>query len=325
MEASQYTLKKSVHFKGVGLHSGYPVDLTIKPAKANHGIRFKLTGNDQSMPAFIDRVIDTSLATTIAEKDMVFSTTEHLLGALTGLGIDNALVELNGPELPIMDGSAENFVNDLQKASRKMQKSQRQFIKVTKEIRYQESDKQVKILPHDGLQLTCKIDFEHELIKNQSYSIELSPESFSHEIASARTFGFLEQVEQLQRNGYALGGSLKNAVVIDQNGVINKEGLRFKDEFVRHKILDLLGDLTLLGHPLLGHVIAEKSGHSQHLGLMKELLAHPDSWHLVELRETDESGIIEKLVTTTKNAGQKLKPFLTPSANFINAACPAVG
>jgi len=323
MESSQYTLNKSVSFEGIGLHSGYPVNLTVKPAKANHGIRFKLAGNDHSMPAFLDRVVDTSLATTIAEKDMVFSTTEHLLAALTGLGIDNALIELNGPELPIMDGSAESFVNDLQKVSRKAQKSRRQFIKITKEIQYTDGNKLVKILPHNGLKITCKIDFKHNLIKSQNYSLEISPESFSKEIASARTFGFLEQVEQLQQSGYALGGSLDNAVVVDKNGVMNKEGLRFKDEFVRHKILDVLGDITLLGYPLLGHVIAERSGHSQHYGLMKELLSHPDSWQLIEMQETAGSGILENLVNTTKNAGHKLKPFLTPLTDFADAACTA--
>ena len=322
MEALQHTLKKSVSLRGIGLHSGYPVKLTIKPAKANHGIRFKLAGNDASMPAFMDRVIDTSLATTIAENDMVFSTTEHLLGALTGMGIDNALIELDAPELPIMDGSAGQFVHVLQKASRKTQKSRRRFLKITKEMHYQEGEKLIKIIPHDGLKLTCKIDFKHDLIQNQSYSVELSPKSFSTEIASARTFGFLEQVEALQENGYALGGSLDNAVVIDKNGVINEEGLRFDDEFVRHKVLDLLGDLTLLGYPVLGHVIAEKSGHSQHFGLMKELVSHPECWQLIELEETPESGFLEKLVNTTKNAGNKLKPFLSPPSDFADVSCP---
>ncbi|NOX25641.1 MAG: UDP-3-O-acyl-N-acetylglucosamine deacetylase [Deltaproteobacteria bacterium] len=323
MEALQHTLKKSVSFKGIGLHSGYPVNLTVRPAEANHGIRFKISGSDHSMPAFFDRIVDTSLATTIAEKDMIFSTTEHLLGALTGLGIDNALVELNAPELPIMDGSAESFVNDLQKVRRKAQNSKRQFIKITEEIQYTDGDKLVRVLPHDGLRLTCKIDFKHSLIQNQSYSIEVSPETFSKEIASARTFGFLDQVEKLQQSGYALGGSLDNAVVVDRNGVMNEGGLRFEDEFARHKILDLLGDITLLGCPVLGHIIASKSGHGQHFGLMREILSHPDCWQLVELQETAESGIMEKLVNTTRYAGNKLKPFLTPQAGFADAACTA--
>ncbi len=323
MEALQHTLKKTVSFKGIGLHSGSPVNLTVRPATANHGIRFKRSDSNHSMPALCDRIVDTSLATTIAENDMLFSTTEHLLGALTGLGIDNALVELNATELPIMDGSAESFVNDLQKVRRKTQNSKRQFIKITKKIQYTDGDKLVRVLPHEGLRLTCKIDFKHNLIQNQSYSIEVSPETFSKEIASARTFGFLDQVEKLQQSGYALGGSLDNAVVVDQNGVMNEGGLRFEDEFARHKVLDLLGDITLLGCPVLGHIIANKSGHGQHFGLMREILSHPDCWQLVELQETAESGIIEKLVNTTRYAGNKLKPFLALKAGFANAACTA--
>lgn len=323
MESSQHTLKKSISFSGVGLHSGYKVKLNIKPARANKGIRFKLIGKKQSMPALVDRVIDTSLATTIAEKDMVVSTTEHILGALSGLGIDNATIELDAPEVPIMDGSAEEFVRRLQSANRKNQQSKRLFLKITKEITYQEDDKKIRILPHNGLRLSCRIDFAHGLIQDQSYTIEMSPKSFSAEIASARTFGFLDQVKQLQANGYALGGSLDNAVVVDENGVINEEGLRFEDEFVRHKILDLLGDLSLLGYPLLGHVIAERSGHSQHLGLMKELAAHPECWQIIELDKTNgNGGMLERIVSSTKNAGIRLQP-LFDRATSSAASCPA--
>ncbi len=323
MESSQHTLKESISFSGVGLHSGYKVKLNIKPARANNGIRFKLIGKRQSMPALVDRVIDTSLATTIAEKDMVFSTTEHILGALSGLGIDNATIELDAPEVPIMDGSAEEFVKRLQSANRKTQQSKRLFLKIIKEITYQEDDKKIRILPHNGLRLSCRIDFAHGLIQDQSYTIEMSPKSFSAEIASARTFGFLDQVKQLQANGYALGGSLDNAVVVDKNGVINEEGLRFEDEFVRHKILDLLGDLSLLGYPLLGHVIAERSGHSQHFGLMKELAAHPECWQIVELDKANgNGGMLERIVSSTKNAGIRLRP-LFGRATSSAASCPA--
>jgi UDP-3-O-[3-hydroxymyristoyl] N-acetylglucosamine deacetylase len=298
------------------------VELTISPARANSGIRFKLKGNDASIPAYMNRVVDTQLATTIADKDLLFSTTEHLLGALSGLGIDNALVELDASELPIMDGSAGPFVHILKKISRKEQKSSRRILKITEEIVYREGDKEIRILPNDGLKLTCNIDFEHDLIQSQTYTVDLSPETFINEIASARTFGFMEQVEKLQENGYALGGSLDNAVVIDRDGVINAEGLRFTDEFVRHKILDLIGDLALLGCPLFGHVIATKSGHGQHLGLMKEIAAHPEKWQIVELQKNGESGILEKLVNTTKSAGNKLLPFLIAPTDF-SGRCPA--
>ena len=322
MEIYQHTLKKSVSFCGIGLHTGAPVQLTISPARANSGIRFKLKGQDRSMPAYMNRVVDTQLATTIADKDMVFSTTEHLLGALAGLGIDNALVELDAPELPIMDGSAGPFVHILKKVNRKEQKACRRILKITEEISYCEGDKEIRLLPHDGLKLTCNIDFDHDLIKRQTYTVDLSPEVFAKEIASARTFGFMEQVEMLQQNGYALGGSLDNAVVIDNNGVVNKDGLRFTDEFVRHKILDLIGDLALLGCPMHGHVIASKSGHSQHLGLMNTIAAHPDKWQIVELRDNGDSGILEKLVNTTKSASSKLLPFLLPPTDFPGS-CPA--
>ncbi len=323
MESSQHTLKESISLSGIGLHSGCKVKLNIKPARANNGIRFKLIGRRQSIPALVDRVIDTSLATTIADKDMVFSTTEHILGALSGLGIDNATIELDAPEVPIMDGSAEEFVKHLQSANRKTQQSKRLFLKIIKEITYEEGNKKIRILPHNGLRLSCRIDFAHGLIQNQSYSIDISPKSFSAEIASARTFGFLNQVKQLQANGYALGGSLDNAVVVDEKGVMNEEGLRFKDEFVRHKILDLLGDLSLLGYPLLGHVIAERSGHSQHFGLMKELAAHPECWQIVELNKTNENGgMLERIVSSTKNAGIRLRPFWSRPVSSA-ASCPA--
>ncbi len=311
MESSQHTLKESISLSGIGLHSGYKVKLNIKPARANNGIRFKLIGHRQSMPALVDRVIDTSLATTIADKDMVFSTTEHILGALSGLGIDNATIELDAPEVPIMDGSAEEFVRRLQSANRKTQQSKRLFLKIIKEITYKEGDKKIKIRPHNGLRLSCSIDFAHGSIQNQSYSIDISPKSFSAEIASARTFGFFDQVKQLQANGYALGGSLDNAVVVDENGVMNKEGLRFKDEFVRHKILDLLGDLSLLGYPLLGHVIAERSGHSQHFGLMKELAAHPECWQIVELNKTNKNGSMlrKRIASSPRKTGVRRRLF----------------
>jgi len=313
MEIYQHTLKKSVNFCGVGLHTGAPVQLTISPARANSGIRFKLKGNDTSMPAYMNRVVDTQLATTIADKDLVFSTTEHLLGALSGLGIDNALVELDAPELPIMDGSAGPFVHILKNISRKEQKSSRRILKITEEIIYRDGDKEIRVLPHDGLKLTCTIDFAHDLIQSQTYTVDLSPETFIKEIASARTFGFMEQVEKLQENGYALGGSLDNAVVIDRDGVVNEEGLRFADEFVRHKILDLIGDLALLGCPLFGHVIATKAGHGQHLGLMQEIAA----------QKNGESGMLEKLANNTKSASSKLLPFLAAPTDF-SGRCPAV-
>lgn len=310
MEVYQHTIKKPVSFTGTGLHSGETVKMTVSPARAYHGIRFKRYGSDDSMPAFVDRVVDTSLATTIAERGMVVSTTEHLLAALMGLGIDNALIELDGNEVPIMDGSAAPFVDGLRRASRVRQRACRRVLKITRPISYHEGDKVITITPYEGFKLTCHIGFNHAVIQSQSYSVDVSPEKFCEEISAARTFGFIEQVEALQATGYALGGSLQNAVVIGKDGVINEEGLRFGDEFARHKVLDLLGDLALLGCCLQGHVEATKSGHGQHLGLMKEIVAHPESWQCVESDLGQESGILEALVTSMN--GSSMLPFLQP-------------
>lgn len=309
MEIYQHTVKKPVNFIGTGLHSGQTVKMTVSPARAYHGIRFKRFGSDDSVPAFVDRVVDTSLATTIAERGMVVSTTEHLLAALMGLGIDNALVELDGTEVPIMDGSAAPFVQGLRRVSRTRQKACRQVLRIVKPIRCQEGDKVISITPYDGFRLTCHIGFDHAVVKSQSYTLDVSPDKFCDEISSARTFGFIEQVEALQATGYALGGSLENAVVIGKEGVLNEEGLRFGDEFARHKILDLLGDLALLGCRLQGHVEATKSGHGQHLALMKAIVAHPECWQFVEAEQCTDSGILESLVSSM-NAGTAMFPFL---------------
>ncbi len=318
MEQFQHTLKRPVSFQGVGLHNGRPVKVTVSPAKVNHGIRFRRQGEDESLPALMDRVVDTSLATTLAERGMVVSTTEHLLAALTGLGIDNAVVEIDGPEVPIMDGSAGPFVQHLRRASRVRQKACRRVLRITRPIHCQDGARAISVTPHEGLRLTCHIDFEHATIKGQSYSLEVTPKSFSEEVAAARTFGFIEQVEALQANGYALGGSLENAVVIGPEGVMNQDGLRFGDELARHKVLDLLGDLALLGCRLQGHVEATRSGHGQHLALMRAIAAHPECW-TVEFGRCPESGILETMANTMHAA--TLLPFLSPAAVF-GEPCP---
>ncbi|MBU0485241.1 MAG: UDP-3-O-acyl-N-acetylglucosamine deacetylase [Proteobacteria bacterium] len=311
----QHTLKREVSFCGIGLHSGNPVSMTIKPAPADSGIRFMRAdlGQAAMIPALMNRVVDTKLATTIAEDDAAVSTTEHLLAALFALGIDNALIELDAPEVPIMDGSAGPFVHVLKKVDRKRQKTYRKMLKITKEIVFQDGGKRISVAPYDGLKITCEIDFDHELIKHQTYSIELTPKKFLNEIASARTFGFMDEVEKLRENGLALGGSLENAIVVDnQLGVMNDGGLRFADEFVRHKVLDLIGDLALLGCPLIGHITASKSGHGQHLALMQEIAAHPECWEFVTLENSENGGAFERVVTTTKAAGNMIIPFLIP-------------
>ncbi len=314
----QHTVSKNISFAGVGLHSGKVVKLTVRASSVNSGIRFVRTDrSDQTMiPASMCKVQDTRLATTLAEGDVQVGTTEHLLSALSGLGIDNALVELNSNEVPIMDGSAAPFVMML-KNNRLRQKSHRLMMKITKEIVYTYEDIEVRVTPYDGFRASCSIDFEHPVISNQSYNLEVTPQSYIKEISSARTFGFLEQVEYLRANGKALGGSLDNAVVIDKDGVVNKEGLRFGDEFARHKVLDLIGDLALLGCPIMGHVHANKAGHTQHLAFMEALASQPDCWELVDHGEDGKESVLDKVKYATCAAGKKVLPFLLPPCSPV--------
>jgi UDP-3-O-[3-hydroxymyristoyl] N-acetylglucosamine deacetylase len=315
----QHTLSKEVSFSGIGLHSGLPVAMVIKPAQPDTGIRFFRTDLQEEIPALMDRVVDTTMATTVATNNASVSTTEHLLAALTGLGIDNALVELNGPEVPIMDGSAAPFVKIVRRVERKRQDVCRKLLKITREISFQAGDTEIRLLPYDGFKVTCEIDFDHHLIKNQKYSVDVNSKRFIKEIASARTFGFMDQIEKLRANGLALGGSLANAVVVDRTRVLNTEGLRFSDEFVRHKVLDLIGDLALLGCQLIGHVVATKSGHGHHLGLMKEIVAHPECWEFVTLENHEEEGVLAKVVSSTREAGNMILPFLVPANSVATA------
>ncbi len=313
----QHTLSREVSFSGIGLHSGLPIAMVVKPAPANSGIRFVRTDLAVEIPALMNRVVDTTLATTIGVGEAMVSTTEHLLAALSGLGIDNALIELNGPEVPIMDGSAGPFVHLLNRVERRPQEACRRLIKITRELSFCAGGSTIKVRPHEGFRVSCEIDFEHPLIRRQHYSLEVTPKRFVKEIATARTFGFVEQVERLRANGLALGGSLANAVVMDQVGVLNAEGLRFSDEFVRHKILDLIGDLALMGCPLLGHIVASKPGHALHLSLMKELVAHPECWEFVVLAEAEEEGVFGRVVTSAVGAGNMILPFLVPGRQQV--------
>ncbi len=309
----QHTVKKEISFAGVGLHSGKTVKMVVKPAAVNTGIRFKRVdlGNKAVVRASMRRVSDTTLATTLSKDDVFVGTTEHLLAALCGLGIDNVLVELNSDELPIMDGSAGPFVQVLKK-NRKAQKAHRLMMKIIKEMTFKAGNTEINVKPFDGFKITSKVQFDHPVIKSQTYTVEVGQESFVKEIASARTFGFLEQVEYLRANGKALGGSLENAVVIDKDGIVNAEGLRFADEFARHKILDLVGDLALLGCPLLGHVTACRGGHTQHVAFMKMLADNPDCWELVKRSEDGKESVMDKVRMATKAAGKMVLPFLLP-------------
>ncbi|GAB4344554.1 MAG: UDP-3-O-acyl-N-acetylglucosamine deacetylase [Desulfobulbaceae bacterium] len=315
IEPHQYTLKKSVSCCGVGLHAGRTVNLTIKPAPPNTGIRFYRADldSDQVVPARMDRVVDTTLATTLGNGKAKVATTEHLLAALHGFGIDNAEIELDSYEVPIMDGSAGPFLHLLTKGGRKRQRALRRVLRITSPVSYTEGDKSIRIEPYEGFKVTGRIEFDNDLIGDQVYSIELTKEKFRKEIAMARTFGFVEQVENLWANGLALGGTLESVIAIhwDRNSILNEDGLRFDDEFVRHKVLDLIGDLALLGSPVMGHVIADRSGHSLHLGLMKAIADNPDCWEYVKFKKNGNS-MLQQVVVSTRSAGDRINQLLVP-------------
>jgi UDP-3-O-[3-hydroxymyristoyl] N-acetylglucosamine deacetylase len=257
--------------------------MTIKPSEVDEGVIFirKDLPGDIRIKADFENVRDTILATTIGLNGATVSTVEHLLSALCGMGVDNAIVEVDAPEIPIMDGSALPFVNLLKDVGTKIQGKCKKLLVIIKSVAVSEGDGTAMLLPSPEFKITYKIDFEHPLIGKQSYHMTFSDVVYEKDICAARTFGFLKDVEYLQAKGLALGGSLRNAVVLDDKKVINKEGLRCSDEFVKHKILDAIGDLSLLGMPIIGHFVAHKSGHKLNNMLLKELMAHQECWKIV--------------------------------------------
>ncbi len=276
----QHTVANQITCAGIGLHNGLEVNLTIKPAPANTGIVFKRTDlpGQPCIPASYEYVVDTTLATKLGFESATVSTVEHLLAAFVGVGIHNAIVEIDGPEVPSLDGSAAPFVLMLKEAKPLPQQEEVVFIRILDPIQVRCEDKTLSIFPDDCLRISYSIDFDHPLIQQQSYNMTFSEETFCQQIANARTFGFLNEVQHLKRNGFALGGSLDNAVVIDQSSILNEGGLRFEDEFVRHKVLDLIGDMALLGKPVLGHIVAHKSGHALHHRLLQKMSRQKDRW-----------------------------------------------
>lgn len=281
---SQKTLKERIACHSVGLHSGRKVRMTIFPAGANTGIVFhrRDVPDGGEIPAHANNVSDTTLATTLGTNGTRISTVEHLLSALYGTGIDNAIVEVDSFEVPIMDGSALPFVHMIRKIGIIDQQVPRKVAVITSPVEVTEGECRAAFTPSDEFEITYVIDFTHPAIGTQSYHMIFSPESYERDICSARTFGFLHQVEFLQARGLALGGSLKNAVVLDEEKVINKEGLRVPYEFVKHKILDAIGDLSLLGMPIVGHFSAYKSGHKLNNLLLKKLEESKDCWKIIE-------------------------------------------
>ncbi|MEE4357348.1 MAG: UDP-3-O-acyl-N-acetylglucosamine deacetylase [Desulfococcaceae bacterium] len=287
MHIQQQTLAEPVICYGMGVHSGKKVKLRILPAPVNHGIQFIRSDQPDcpKIPARFSNVIDTSLATVIGHEGCIISTIEHLMAAFSGLSIDNALVELDNYELPIMDGSAARFTEKILSAGITVQPGPKCFFVVRKPIKVEDGDKSVAVYPFANYRITCSIDFPHPLIGQQSYTIDVSPASFSGEISGARTFGFFHEVEYMKKMGLARGGSLENAVVVGKDEIMNEGGLRFPDEFVRHKVLDCIGDFSLIGLPILGHVVANRSGHAFNHAFLEEFFRRKDAWETLTLRE----------------------------------------
>ena len=280
----QHTIKKNITLVGIGLHSGKEVKLRIKPAPVNSGIRFlrKDVEPQVLIPARIQYVTDVRFATTIGIGNSTVSTIEHLMSAFAGVGIDNAIVELDGPEVPAIDGSAYSFVALLKKAGKKEQAQSRRYLKILKPVAVKNGDSFISAEPCDVMTVTLEIDFDHPMIARQKFSGVINEQVYEDQIARARTFGFLKEVEMMQKNGLALGGSLENAVVLSERSIINEEGLRFPDEFVKHKVLDLIGDLYLIGMPMIAHVQGYKSGHMLHSKLLQAILNDADNYEVVE-------------------------------------------
>jgi UDP-3-O-[3-hydroxymyristoyl] N-acetylglucosamine deacetylase len=279
MEA-QRTLRRQISCAGIGLHSGNKVTLTLKPALADSGIRFRRTDVGVEIPATVGYVTSLQYATVLGRDGATVETVEHLLAALMSSGIDNLVVELTHNEVPIMDGSAAPFLYLVQEAGIKRLSAPRKHIKIVRAVQITDGDKRIAVYPSDHFKVSYTISFDHPLLRHQSRTERITEQSFAESIAAARTFGFLKEVEWMRQNGLALGGSLENAIVIGDAGVLN--ALRFEDEFVRHKILDAIGDLALLGYPLIGHVVAHRAGHALHTALVSRLLEEPDAWVFVD-------------------------------------------
>jgi UDP-3-O-[3-hydroxymyristoyl] N-acetylglucosamine deacetylase len=287
---AQRTLRRPVSCSGIGLHSGNKVTLSLKPAPADFGIRFQRSDlGGLEIPATVTHLGGIRLATGLTREAVSVETVEHLLAALTALGIDNCIVELNTPEVPIMDGSAAPFVYlILNEAGVRRLPAPKKFLKVLRPISLSQGDKRIALYPSDHFKVTYSISFDHPLIRHQSRTMKITDETFVEEIAPARTFGFLKEVEMLRQKGLALGGSLDNAIVLGETGVLNQNALRFEDEFVRHKIHDAIGDLSLVGYPVIGHLVAHRAGHALHTAFAARILEEVDAWRLVEA-STDQT------------------------------------
>ncbi|GAC1339764.1 MAG: UDP-3-O-acyl-N-acetylglucosamine deacetylase [Myxococcales bacterium] len=301
-------MKQRATLEGVGLHSGAQVRVTLAPAPADTGIVFErvdLTPRVE-IPAVFERVVDTTLNTSLGIGDVRVGTVEHLLAALMGCGIDNARIEVHGPEIPILDGSAAPFVQLVHEAGIHEQRATRRYLLVSRPVVVQDGEKSARLVPARSFSISYTIDFKHPLIAHQRYRVDLTERSFQREIARARTFGFKRDVERLHQAGLARGGSLENAVVVDDFHILNPEGLRFPDEFVRHKILDAVGDLALLGMPVIGHLEAVKSGHALNHALVRKALTEPGLCEVVQPREQHELSELQEQVPVLAGLGGQI-------------------
>lgn len=283
----QHTLSRPVELSGVGLHSGAETVLRLLPADSGAGLVFRridVTDRDNLVAARWDSVVDTRLCTVVANQAGVsVGTIEHLMAALSACGVDNAIIELDAPEVPIMDGSSEPFVTAIRQAGLKIQTAPRRALKILKEVLITDGDKSVALKPANGSKFKAEINFSHPSIGQQSYEIELFSGDFESKISDARTFGFAHEVKALRAMGLALGGSLDNAVVLDEKSIMNPEGLRHENEFARHKVLDAVGDIYIAGGPMIGAYEAVKPGHNMNNRILQELFSRPDAWEWVDL------------------------------------------
>ncbi|HPE59703.1 MAG TPA: UDP-3-O-acyl-N-acetylglucosamine deacetylase [Thiolinea sp.] len=292
----QRTVKQTVTSVGIGLHSGRKVTMTLRPAPANTGIVFRRL-DLEGLPRLglhPELVGDTLLCTALVENNVRVATVEHLLSALAGLGIDNLYIDLDAPEVPIMDGSAAPFLYLLLSAGIEEQRAAKRFIRIKKEIRVEKNGSWASLTPFQGFKATFDIHFNHPAVEatGQSLAIDFSSQAYAREVSRARTFGFMRDIEQLRSRNLGLGGSLENAIVLDDFRVLNPEGLRYQDEFVRHKVLDAIGDLYTLGHGIIGAFHGYKAGHAVNNLLVRELLAHQDAWDIVPLSQQDQTRAI---------------------------------
>ncbi len=285
----QRTLANPINGAGVGLHSGEKVYLTLRPAPVDTGIVFRRVDLDPvvEIPARAENVGDTMLSTSLCAGDVRVSTVEHLLATLSAFGIDNAWIDLSAAEVPIMDGSAGSFVFLIQSAGIAEQDAPKKFVRVKRPVTVEDGDKVASLLPYDGFRISFTIDFDHPVFRDRTAhaQVEVSTASFIREISRARTFGFMHEIEYLRARGLAQGGSVDNAIVVDEHRILNEDGLRYEDEFVRHKVLDAVGDLYLLGYSLLGEFRAFKSGHGLNNAVLRTLIAQHDAWEMVTFEE----------------------------------------